>query len=341
MNCVDVVIPCYNYGRYLRACVDSVLSQRGVNVRVLVIDDCSSDSTPEVASELTRFDARVEYRRHDLNRGHIATYNEGLLEWANSDFCMLLSADDMLAAGALGRAVALMNSHPEIGMVFGDAPKTYQPEDLFYSTPECATYATHVYERGAFLELMCREAWNMVPTPTAVVRTAVQRKIGGYRPELPHSGDMEMWLRCAAHSRVGVIDGVQAFYRLHTTQMSSQYVGITDFIEVKAAFDFVFAEYGQHMDDLESLRRKAVIGLADRAFWTAAKLFDSGHRDRCQPYLDFAVALHPELRRQSYWRALRYKRLIGPGLWAKFAPLVRRLRGQQASALRRDRLTCV
>src|SRR5439155_19301920 len=99
MNRIDVVIPCYNYGRYLGASVESVLAQRGVSVRALIIDDCSSDNTAEVCAELLRGDQRVAFRRHHTNRGHIATYNEGLLEWVDAEFCVLLSADDMLAPG--------------------------------------------------------------------------------------------------------------------------------------------------------------------------------------------------------------------------------------------------
>ncbi len=49
---VDVVVPCSNYARYLRGCVNSVLSQSEVNLRVLVIDDASTDETPPVGEEL-------------------------------------------------------------------------------------------------------------------------------------------------------------------------------------------------------------------------------------------------------------------------------------------------
>src|SRR5437016_876838 len=103
MASVDVVVPCYNYGRFLRQCVGSVLAQEGVDVRVLVIDDCSSDHTPEVGRALAAADPRVEYRRHPVNRGHHPTYNEGLA-WASADYCLLLSADDLLTRGALARA---------------------------------------------------------------------------------------------------------------------------------------------------------------------------------------------------------------------------------------------
>src|SRR5256885_7498232 len=107
MTQVDVVVPCYNYAGFLRQCVESVLSQEGVDVRVLIIDDCSKDATPEVGAALAAQDARVEFRRHAVNHGHIATYNEGLLDWAAGEFSLLLSADDVLIPGAFARATRL------------------------------------------------------------------------------------------------------------------------------------------------------------------------------------------------------------------------------------------
>src|SRR5579884_1695444 len=111
MSQVDVVIPCYNYARFLHQCVQSVLSQEGVDVRVLIIDDASKDETPQVGAALAAQDKRVEFRRHRTNHGHIATYNEGLIDWAAGEFSLLLSADDVLIPGSFARAVKLLSQH--------------------------------------------------------------------------------------------------------------------------------------------------------------------------------------------------------------------------------------
>ncbi len=116
MSSVDVVVPCYNYARFLPRCVKSLLDQEGVDVRVLVVDDASSDNTPEVAQSLVAADSRVEFIRHTKNAGHIATYNEGLLGWAKADYSLLISADDLLAPGAMKRAADLMDRHPDVGL---------------------------------------------------------------------------------------------------------------------------------------------------------------------------------------------------------------------------------
>ncbi len=73
---------------YLEQCVESVLSQAGVEVDVLIIDDCSPDNTPEICSRLTGRDSRVRVIRHETNRGHIATYNEGIAQIRGDNFVL-------------------------------------------------------------------------------------------------------------------------------------------------------------------------------------------------------------------------------------------------------------
>jgi glycosyltransferase involved in cell wall biosynthesis len=148
---IDVIIPCYNYGCFLRKCVDSVLDQVGGDVRVLVIDDASPDNTAEVAAALASEDLRVSFIRHTENKGHIATYNEGI-EWASADYMLLLSADHYLPPGALRRAVDLMDAHPEVGFTFGNV---IELSDNGNETPtKSRVGATRILAGNEFLELM-------------------------------------------------------------------------------------------------------------------------------------------------------------------------------------------
>jgi glycosyltransferase involved in cell wall biosynthesis len=216
---VDVVIPCYNYARFLERCVQSVLTQERVQVRVLIIDDASTDETPAVGAELAA-DPRVEFRRHARNMRHIATYNEGLIGWASAKYSLLLSADDWLAPGALGRSVDFLESHPAAGLVCGHA--LIVEDDAQAAAPPPLDGKWCVLSGEDFTR-HCVSIANPVSTPTAVVRTGLQQQIGGYRPELPHSGDMEMWMRFAAHGAVGIIRDVQAYYRWHGQNMGREY----------------------------------------------------------------------------------------------------------------------
>ena len=108
---VDVVIPCYQYGRFLRDCVTSVLTQGIQNLRVLIIDNASTDDSVEVAQQLAGEDRRVEVVAHRRNLGPHASFNEGI-DWAKSHYFMILCADDLLAPSCLPRAVSIMEQHP-------------------------------------------------------------------------------------------------------------------------------------------------------------------------------------------------------------------------------------
>ena len=131
MSSVSVVIPCYKYGHFLEEAVSSVLDdQEGVDVRVLIIDDASPDDSADAAAKIAARDPRVEVLVHSTNKGNIATYNEGLLEWAQGDYTALVSADDRLTPGALRRARDLLDAHPEVGFVYGTALWFWQDQPV-------------------------------------------------------------------------------------------------------------------------------------------------------------------------------------------------------------------
>ena len=75
-------------------------------------------TAPKSLAALAESDLRVSLLRHEVNQGHIATYNEGL--WAiDGEYAVLLSADDVLPSGSLTRATALLEANPTVGLVYG------------------------------------------------------------------------------------------------------------------------------------------------------------------------------------------------------------------------------
>ena len=150
---VSVVIPCYGYGRFLPECVRSVLNQDGVDVRVLIIDDASPDDSAAVATRLAEEDERVEVRRHRVNQGHIATYNEGLLQWADGDYSVLISADDLLTKGSLARATSVLETHPDVGFVYGHA--AYWKDDTPLPAARTEVVGTTIWPGREWLRHVC------------------------------------------------------------------------------------------------------------------------------------------------------------------------------------------
>ncbi|MGO9599392.1 MAG: glycosyltransferase [Isosphaeraceae bacterium] len=339
MSRVDVIVPCYNYGRFLRECVESVLSQP-VDLRVLIIDDASTDDTPEVAAALAAEDARVEVRRHSVNRGHIATYNEGL-EWVAGDYNLLLSADDLLVEGALLRASRLMDANPGVGLVYGRAVwfQTSHTRPAMESAGFDEGFA--VLSGLEWLESLCKSGQNPITSPEAIVRSRLQKDLGGYRRELPHTADMEMWMRFAIHGDVVKLEAPQAYYRIHGQNMSDSYydkVTLTslrlrtkDLLERKAAFDLLFREQGVFLQDCDRLKRLTQEGLAWSAFWCACMLFDQSDSAGCDEFLGLAGELFPEIVSRPEWSRMRWKQRLGTRAWSKLSHLVRSIRSGRRS----------
>ncbi len=321
MSSVDVIVPCYRYGNFLKECVESVLAQPGPSVRVLIIDDASPDNTADVATELARNDSRVKFLRHSTNRGHIATYNEGIA-WAASDYFLLLSADDYLLPGALNRAVTLMEQNPGVGFTFGNAVELDEQGTRKLTDAVSCPGGERILAGREFIA--SSGARNIVPTPTAVIRTELQKRVGGYRVELPHAADMEMWLRVAAHASVGFMRAPQAVYRRHSNNMSLSYIEhnwLPDLEQRRAALDCFFQACGHALPDSMRLRRKMLHLLAGDAVSRASAAFNDGELEVSERLSAFALHTCPKAIRSLPWTKLALKRRLGLRAWRLLQPI--------------------
>lgn len=313
---VSVVVPCYNYGHFLPECVASVLSQTDVDVEVVVVDDASPDGSGEVADGLARQEDRVRVVRHDTNRGHIATYNDGLRQ-VSGDYVVLLSADDLLPPGSLARATALMGRDASVGLVYGRA---LMFDDVVPATnhrvTSWSTWAGHDW-----LEGRCRTGQNPVNCPEVVMRRSVLEEVGPYRHDLPHGADFAMWLAASAVSDVAYIGGsTQGLYRVHGANMSRATFGlhspagiVRDLEEKRACFEAVWRD---HPTATDGGRRPALAAksLADVALRIAIRTYVWGVADSwpVQELARFASETSPPDRSARLWASLSRRQSLGP-----------------------------
>lgn len=327
MTTVDVIVPCYNYGRFLPDCIESILAQHDVRVRALIIDDASTDDSAAIARGLAARDDRVTLIEHQTNRGHIDTYNEGL-DWAAADYLLLLSADDMLAPGALRRAVSVMEAHQDVGMVYGQALKFVGDDKPAAAPPVPDARPATIVAGGSFIEALCGKPTNPVETATAVVRTIVQKRVGGYRRQLPHAGDLEMWLRFAALGRVAFVDDVQAFTRIHGRNMRNLYavdLMVGDYRQRSKAFEMFFAACTHLVPNARRLRRAVRRRLAEEILWAAAHAFEKGEPGSVPRLARLARSIYPQIVLEPLWAKVWLRRLIGLRGWRNFAPWLSRV----------------
>ena len=319
---VSVVVPCYNYGRYLEGCVGSVRSQEGVEVDVLIVDDASPDGSVDIARAIAARDERVRVLAHECNRGHIATYNEGLA-LCTGDYTVLLSADDLLVPGALARATAVFARYPGVGFVYGRT--VYFTDAPPLPAPKTGTGQHVVWDGIEWARSRCEIGRGGIVSPEVVVRTELQQAVGGYRAELPHSGDTEMWLRFALRAGVAYVDADHAYYRMHAASMSkSQFsTALADARERTRAYVSAFEDAPAGVAPAAvQLRDLAMRGIAREVLWGVCRAYDRGQADEetVSQLVAFALEICPGARRLGEYRRLRLRRAAAG--WApRLAPL--------------------
>jgi glycosyltransferase involved in cell wall biosynthesis len=301
---VSVVIPCYNYGHFLPECVGSVVSQTEVDLEIIIVDDASPDGSVAVAHELAAKDSRIRVIANEVNKRHIATYNTGL-DAATGDYVVLLSADDLLAPGALGRACALLEAHPEVGFVYGFCPDfTDEPP-----APKTEVRSWSVWSGEEWLARLTRRGHNVVMCPEVVMRTSVYRELGGYEARLPATADFYMWMAAATRAGVGRINGTdQAYYRVHGNNMHiEQYAGVfTDMAGRRQAFEVLFADHRDRLPDPDRLEPAVRRVLAKDALVLASRAYDRGDAtmfEQAQEYMAFAAETDSGIKDTPLWRA--------------------------------------
>jgi glycosyltransferase involved in cell wall biosynthesis len=307
-----VVVPAYNYARYLPDCAGSVLKQRDVQVKLIIADDASTDDTPRVTGELASADARVTVVRNARNKGHLPTVNAAL-ELVDTEYVVKLDADDLLSPGALARATALLEDSPEVGFVYGRPHHFSGPVPQLADTP---AKSWTVWPGPDWVAARCESGANVISQPEVVMRTSAARQVGWFCAELPHTSDMGLWLKLASIAKVGRINGpAQGIYRIHDASMQrTVHAGVMMDLEGRReAFDLVLSANAASLPRSDELHRMARRALAMTALEYANRAFDRG-RTADKPIDDlvaFALDVSPETRTLREWRALEHRRSVG------------------------------
>lgn len=242
MALVDVLIPAFNAAATLRDAVDSVRAQTIADIRIVVVNDGSTDETAAIAGELAEADPRVVLV-NTPNRGIVEARNEALFH-ARSEFIACLDADDIAFPHRLQQELAYMRAHAECVAV--------------------GSHVEHVDENGVALESLTQPADPGLADPakapalepyiiqsTLLARRADVMALGGYR-HVPNSEDSDLfWRLMERGALVNLIERLGK-YRVHTASVSSSIVNGR------------IMAIGSQLGALSALRRRA--GKADLSF---------------------------------------------------------------------------
>jgi glycosyltransferase involved in cell wall biosynthesis len=203
---VSIVMPTHNRAHLIGESIASALGQSHRPHEVIVVDDGSSDQTPELVRAMA---SPVSYLRQD-KAGKSAAMNRGIAA-ATGDLLLVLDDDDLLPAGAIAAHVAALRARPEAGFSYGRFAR-------FTGSGETAPFSTDFEplpapgERRLLVQLM---QCCFLPNPAWMVRREVQLAAGPYRIDLPRGQDYEMILRIARAAPGAYAGAVTLYQRKH------------------------------------------------------------------------------------------------------------------------------
>jgi glycosyltransferase involved in cell wall biosynthesis len=282
MDLVSVIIPSYNMAHFLPQAVQSALAQTYSNVEVQIIDDGSTDNTPEVVRQ---WEGNARVRVHRQANGGLSHARNQAIALTRGAFVALLDADDIWVPQKLALQMVLFRDRPEVGVVYSG----YQRIDG--EGQPLPTEPTRMH-RGQVSGALLIE--NFVPASSAVVRRECFERHGGFDVALRTGEDYDMWLRLSAHYEFDFVAERTMRYRIWGGQMSKDY---------KARYETGIRTMQRFLDKNPDTVDRAVVrsawahtytGRGDVTLWRA--------HDRLSALRDYLLALS---FRPGYWPAWR------------------------------------
>jgi glycosyltransferase involved in cell wall biosynthesis len=227
---VTVCIPSYNGVKYLGATLQSLAEQTLADFECLLLDDGSSDGTPELAESFG--DPRVRVLRNQERLGACANRNR-CLGLARGEYLYFLDQDDLMRPENLEHKARLLDSDPAIGFVHSSIDILAE-EQAGNVPPGFSAAEDRVVEgNGYFRQLLLQG--NHICASAVLVRRPVLEEVGGFDPDLLYAGDYALWLRLCVNRRVGILRQPLVCYRWHGQNGSNRFSMEQRLKEVKEA----------------------------------------------------------------------------------------------------------
>lgn len=226
MALVSILIPCYNAVSYLGTTIQSVIEQSYLDWELIIVDDCSTDGSYEVALQWEQKDTRIKTYRNQQNLGMVGNWNAGI-KLCHSPFFVKLDADDIWYKTMLETAMKVLQENPEVGLVFSRFENIDEKGNVFQTSVELPEFVRNqpfscvpLVQQGPDKML----AYKIMLQGLSVMRREVFDKIGTYRylltKETQAATDTEFYFRVGAHYKIFYIDEVLYQYRVHETSLS-------------------------------------------------------------------------------------------------------------------------
>jgi glycosyltransferase involved in cell wall biosynthesis len=272
---VSVIIPVYNCDRYIGQAIESVLGQTYTDYELLVIDDGSTDSTPE---QVNYWSDRLRYIRQE-NQGVAVARNHGL-QLAQGELIAFLDADDWFLPDKLAAQVAMFDQQPQLGIVHSGWQRVSAAGDRLLDVKPWQTIPELTLESWLH--------WKPVLPSAMMFRRKWLLKTDGFDPRFPPAEDTDLVLRLSLMGcQATWLPQITTCYRQHDA--SAMHKGLPQARSLTAVMHHFFAQPSLP----DSIRRLKPQILYSTWVWIAWYLYSTGHVVEMVNYLQQAWPHRP------------------------------------------------
>lgn len=220
---LSVITPVYNGDPYLAECIESVLNQTYDNFEYIILNNCSSDRSLQIASEYAVKDKRIRIESNKSPLEIIANHNLAFrLMSPNSKYCKVVSADDWLFPECLEKMVDLAEHHPSVGLV-GSYQLSGSGTDWRHWRIRWSEipYPSTVLSSALVCRSQMLDGMYVFGTPTSLLyRSDLVRKRESFYPNATAEGDTSACYQILQESDFGFVHQVLSYERIHEKQTS-------------------------------------------------------------------------------------------------------------------------
>jgi len=235
---VSVILPVYNCEEYIGLAIDSILSQTYTNFELIIIDDCSTDSTPKILESYK--DSRIRIIRNSKNIGISRSLNLGV-SFSNGKLIARMDADDISLSERLKAQVEFMRTNPEIGVLGTQFLK-------IADNGEIINIKLPIKNEDIFYFFLFA---NPIAHPTVMIRKEILLETP-YDNDSVYAEDYNLWAKLLYTTKFANLPDVFLHYRVWNKQVSS--TKIQQQAQVTMLSRIIFCE---KMGITESLESKA------------------------------------------------------------------------------------
>ncbi len=197
---VSIVTPSFNQARFLEETIRSVLAQDYPRLEYLIVDGGSTDGSVEI---IRRYADRLAWWVSEPDQGQTDAINKGFAR-ARGEILAWLNSDDTYEPHAVREAVAFLQAHPEVGLVYGDANYIDEHGHVMGRFPAAQTDYARL-----------RRGYVHIPQQAAFFRAALWRQVGPLDPSFYFAMDYDLWVRLAKISEIRYVPRLWANFRIH------------------------------------------------------------------------------------------------------------------------------